>query len=70
MPYYYVNRHEQSDGYHEVHVDDGLCPYPPDQQNRIPLGFHANCNEAVSASKQVYAKSDGCYWCIRDCHTR
>jgi len=70
MPTYYVNANAQPDGYHEVHVDDGSCPYPPTAVNRIQLGWHANCRDAVSAAKRVFHKSDGCYWCIRECHTR
>lgn len=70
MPNYYVNRNEQSDGYHEVHIDDGSCPYPPQIGNRLPLGYHPNCASAVAAAKTVYPKSDGCYWCIPTCHTR
>lgn len=71
MPEYYVNRNEQpEDGYHEVHVDDGSCPYPPNLHNRISLGWHVNCQSAVTAAKRIYPKSDGCYWCVRGCHTR
>ncbi len=71
MPYYYVNKNAQSDGYHEVHIDDNTCPTPPLSSNREPLGSHSSCSSAVNESKRNhYNKSDGCKNCIPTCHTR
>lgn len=65
MARYYVNNIAQSNGDHEVHRDG--CIYMP--QSRTDLGEHATCQTAVQAAKRIYPRSDGCYWCARDCHT-
>lgn len=65
MPRYYDNREQQNNGDHEVHVD--TCGFLP--SNRIDLGIHSTCQEAVKKAKTYYAQSNGCYWCSRPCHT-
>lgn len=70
MPYYYVNRNPQADGYHETHIDNDTCPHPPLPQNRHALGSHPDCKSAVAAAKAVYAKADGCAYCVPECNTR
>ena len=67
---YYVNSNPQSDGYHEVHVDNDSCPYPPAVGNRVDLGWHDNCQSANSAARSRYPLVDGCFYCNRNCHTR
>lgn len=67
MNLYYVNRQEQSNGDHEVHVS--TCSFLPSPQNQQALGYHNNCFEAVRAAKVYYPRSNGCYWCCRECHT-
>lgn len=68
MPNYYVNRNAQENGDHEVH-DAAGCPYPPNVENRLDLGWHADCHAAVREAKRHYQQSNGCYWCCRECHT-
>lgn len=68
MANYYVNKNEQANGDHEVHTDG--CSYPPAYENRLNLGWFANCREAVAAAKNTYPQSNGCYWCCNACHTR
>lgn len=70
MANYYVNKNEQSDGYHEVHIDDNSCSHPPEVANRRDLGWHLTCAGAIEEARKIYAKSDGCYYCIPECHTR
>lgn len=70
MAVYYVNKNAQSDGYHEVHIDNGTCPHPPLYQNRDSLGWHERCSGAVSEAKRRYGKADGCGWCVPNCHSR
>ena len=65
MPRYYVNREQQNNGDHEVHVDS--CSVLP--SNRIDLGIHDTCKEAVKKAKTYYTQSNGCYWCSRPSHT-
>jgi hypothetical protein len=65
---YYVNKHPQSNGDHEVHTSS--CSYLPGQENRLYLGSFASCGPAVSAAKQIYPRSNGCYYCSNGCHTR
>lgn len=67
MPNYFVNMNEQANGDHEVHTDG--CSFPPDFANRLQLGWHSTCKEAVAEAKKTYRQSNGCYWCCRECHS-
>lgn len=72
MPYYCVNRNAQpSSGDHEVHDlaigrDKGCLPAA---LNQVDLGYHSNCQSAVTAAKRTYPSSDGCKRCVPACHT-
>ena len=72
MPNYIVNKNAQSNGDHEVHVTPrSSCPSPdyPLPQNRVDLGLHATCHEAVQeAKRQGYTLADGCFHCSLPCH--
>lgn len=71
MSYYYVNKNAQPNGDHEVHIDNGSCPTPPDIWNRLSLGYFSNCREAVRAAKlRYYSTADGCAYCIPECHKK
>lgn len=65
MSNYYVNNVAQSNGDHEVHKDG--CSYMP--TNKKSLGWFSNCHDAVREAKKTYPKSNGCYYCSRECHT-
>lgn len=65
MPRYYVNREQQRNGDHEVHVES--CAFLP--SNRQDLGIHPTCREAVLEAKRYYSQSNGCYYCSSPCHT-
>ncbi len=67
MSRYYVNRNAQGNGDHEVHKDG--CSHMPKPENRIYLGRFDNCRGAVREAKKRYQKSNGCYFCCRECHT-
>ncbi|WP_068473137.1 hypothetical protein [Saccharicrinis aurantiacus] len=67
MPKYYVNKNAQNNGDHEVHKEG--CSYMPAFENRTYLGEFYSCSGAVTAAKSYYAKSNGCYYCSRPCHT-
>lgn len=70
MPNYCVNRNAQSDsGDHEVHNLASQENCLPNPENRLDLGWHPSCREAVAAAKQHYSDSNGCYHCANDCHT-
>lgn len=68
MSYYYYNTSVDNHGNHEVHTEE--CRYCPSPLNRVLIGYHNNCSEAISAAKQKTGQSnfDGCYWCCRPCH--
>lgn len=68
MPTYIVNKNAQPNGDHEVHRTD-TCTRLPEPANRVPLGNHATCLTAVTAAKQIYPRSNGCYWCSPECNT-
>ena len=65
MAKYYVNTNPQNNGDHEVHQEG--CSWMPDE--RVFLGDYASCDAAVEAAKKYYPKSNGCYYCSRECHT-
>lgn len=67
MANYYVNDNAQSNGDHEVHKEG--CLYMPSIMNRTYLGEFTNCHDAVIESKRKYLKSNGCFYCCRECHT-
>ena len=67
MSKYYVNDNAQSNGDHEVHVQG--CSYMPKVENRTYLGDFSSCQPAVRKAKELYSKSNGCYFCCKPCHT-
>jgi len=68
MKKYYVNKHQQSNGDHEVHTES--CVYLPAVGNRDYLGEFSTCKPAVDKAKNIYSAADGCKTCSPDCHTR
>jgi hypothetical protein len=67
MADYYVNKIAQPNGDHEVHETG--CNFMPAPENRIYLGNHYSCENAVRTAKAYYRQANGCYWCSRACHT-
>lgn len=67
MPQYYVNKNAQKNGDHETHKDG--CSYMPEPQNRKDLGSFESCFNAVKKAKETYPKSNGCFYCSKECHT-
>lgn len=68
MKIYYVNDNQQNDGYHEVHEDG--CSWLSKAISTTSLGYCSDCKEAVRKAEAIYPKSDGCYYCCNECHTR
>ena len=70
MPEYCVNINAQpGSGDHEVHdlaSQKGCLPQPA---NRLGLGSHPSCVEAVQAAKKLYTDANGCFYCATACHT-
>lgn len=70
MPYYCVNRNAQpGSGDHEVHDLASTKGCLPEPINRLDLGYFSSCTGAVSAAKQHYRDSNGCYYCANECNT-
>ncbi|ENP7383869.1 hypothetical protein ACEC18_004484 [Vibrio parahaemolyticus] len=67
MARYYVNKNAQANGDHEVHKQG--CAWMPDEANRLYLGDFATCRSAVTEAKKTYPKSNGCFYCSKECHT-
>lgn len=65
--HYYVNKNAQSNGDHEVHTKE--CKYSPNLENKEYLGYFDSCKDAVKKAKQIFPKSNGCYFCSKECHT-
>lgn len=70
VPEYCVNKNAQpGSGDHEVHDLASQQGCLPDPVNRLNLGTHPSCREAVSAAKSYYDDVNGCYYCANECHT-
>ena len=70
MPNYVVNKNPQSGSKdHEVHDVASVYGCLPDVASRLDLGWHSDCQGAVSAAKAYFTDVDGCYYCARACHT-
>jgi len=67
MKAYYVNKHPQPNGDHQVHKDG--CSYLPRKEYILFLGLHANCDDALKEAKKTYIQSNGCFSCSYECHT-
>jgi hypothetical protein len=67
MTRYYVNENAQANGDHEVH--SGACPFLPAAEHRLYLGDFTDCRPAVAEAKRHYPRSNGCFYCARQCHT-
>ena len=69
MPYYYVNANAQDSPRNEHEVHTTGCPHPPLEKNRVSLGSHADCRDALAdARRRGYSPVDGCYYCVPECH--
>ncbi|MBI4932116.1 MAG: hypothetical protein HY841_15265 [Bacteroidetes bacterium] len=67
MSKYYVNTHAQANGDHEVHKEG--CAWMPHENHKRYLGDFLNCQDAVREAKKIFAQSNGCYYCSRECNT-
>ncbi|GAA4729906.1 hypothetical protein GCM10023216_21910 [Isoptericola chiayiensis] len=70
MARFCVNRNAQAgSGDHEVHDVSSERSCLPDRANRIDLGYHSSCRQAVTAAKNHFNDVNGCRWCAPACHT-
>jgi len=67
MKKYYVNTQAQSNGDYQVHSED--CRHLPKLINRIHLGIHSNCEDALTEAKKTFSHSNGCKKCSPECDT-
>ena len=65
---FYVNKHKQSNGNHEVHT--GTCVLLPRKENRIDLGEFFTCSTALVKAEDHFKKVNGCFFCSRLCHEK
>lgn len=70
MATYCVNREKQANGDHEVHDVASTKGCLPQTSNRVDLGWHATCSQAVAeAKRRGYYSANGCFYCANPCHT-
>jgi hypothetical protein len=62
---YFIDRHAQPNGDHEVHRSGCSC-LPADRDS---LGEHIDCHAALAAADGRYPQANGCFWCCRECHS-
>mgnify|MGYP000946562278 CR=1 FL=1 len=67
MQNYYVNRHAQSNGDHEVHKEE--CEFCPTPLKREYLGSFANWSHAVKEARRRYGGAYGCFNCCVEVNT-
>ena len=67
MQHYYVNKHAQPNGEHEVHVP--RCAHLPEGDNGLHLGAFTSCDEAIKAARAHFEKVNGCKVCCSACHS-
>lgn len=68
MPRYYLNNTPQETGEREVHEEG--CYWLSLVRDRIDLGVHPSCIEAMVEARKHYYNVDGCKDCCPLCHTR
>ncbi|HWL17560.1 MAG TPA: hypothetical protein VNR00_18265 [Opitutus sp.] len=68
MDPYYVSKTAQFNGDHEVHKHG--CQFMPEPHDRIYLGEFYSCHEAMKDARRHFPQVNGCYFCVRECHTR
>ena len=65
MHRYYVNHYPEGNGDHQVQRE--RCVRMPSYP--LNLGHHAQCHQALDVAKRFFPRSNGCFQCIRECHT-
>jgi hypothetical protein len=65
MHKFYMNNKSLLNGNLSVHKED--CPFLPETGHRIYLGAFESGQDAVRTAKIISLKSDGCYFCLKDC---
>lgn len=70
MPNYCVNSNAQPNSRdHEVHDLASTKDCLPFPSNRIDLGWHPDCQSALTDARKYYSDVNGCYYCAKGCHT-
>ncbi len=71
MDKFILNKNQQSNGDFEVHNETKGCSFMPRPENRIDLGYHTTCHQAVASAKAKWPshKINGCAFCCPACHT-
>lgn len=71
MQDFVINSNAQSNGDHEVHNRSHGCPFMPDIEDQVDLGWHPNCHSAVAEARRLFPgkRVNGCYYCANQCHT-
>ena len=70
MAQFCINKNRDRQGDNEVHNITSGCSMLPQPLNRVALGEHINCRNAVALAKRLgWTRANGCYYCARACHT-
>ncbi|HJV52016.1 MULTISPECIES: hypothetical protein [Oxalobacteraceae] len=67
MASYYVNRHAEANGDHEVHKHD--CPRLALADDKQFLGDFVSCYGAMAEALRLYPTANGCIDCAPHCHS-
>lgn len=67
MKSYIVNQNTDDKGYNEVHIPTE-CNNLPLVQNRVSIGSHDSCQQALAEARRRGYNPDGCAHCAPGCH--
>lgn len=65
---YYLTKEKSDLKKFDVHA--AFCFFLPPLEDRIDIGDHENCSEALKAASELQKDVNGCSFCARDCHKR
>ncbi len=65
---YYLSKKKEFSEEHEIHT--ASCIFLPKPENRIDLGEHETCPQALRVAKTYFKHINGCFFCSGPCHVR
>lgn len=63
MAHYYVSKCPLKNGDHEIHLS--TCLLLPLREERLVLGYHESCKDALDYAKLNYRQVTGCRNCCK-----
>ncbi len=61
---YYIAKRSQTNNQHAVHKED--CPFLPDTEKRISLGYFQSEQEAIREGEKHFSSTGHCRFCMNE----